>query len=151
MLRGIEIVLGGVGFSGDCGQRERGEGMAYKLSIDTPGAVEGGFEWEDDEHLRNALFDPAEAAALPGPELRADKPEDWNAEALAVHGEAEVNIREVNEDGERGSVMLDRGDERAVLRVDVGRVADDFRETHVRDVFSADYAFEACVGHAGSA
>jgi hypothetical protein len=125
--------------------------MADELGVDVAGAVEGGFEGEDDEHAVNSLLHPAQAAALPGPELRADEPEDWHAEALAVGSETEVDVGKVDEDGEIWRRVLDRSNQRAVLRVDVRRVAYDFGETHVRDIFGADDAFEASVRHAGAA
>jgi len=34
------------------------------------------------------------------PRAAADEPEDGHAESLAVHGEAEVDVGEVDEDGE---------------------------------------------------
>jgi hypothetical protein len=46
--------------------------VADEFGVDAAGAVEGLLEGEDDEHLRDAGLDPAEAAALPGPELRRD-------------------------------------------------------------------------------
>jgi hypothetical protein len=39
---------------------------------------------------------------LPGPELRADEVDDGNAEAVEFAGEAEVDLGEVDEDGDGG-------------------------------------------------
>jgi hypothetical protein len=52
--------------------------MSYELGIDLAGAIERFFEGEDDHHAVDALLDPAQTAALPGPELRADEPDDGN-------------------------------------------------------------------------
>jgi hypothetical protein len=60
-----------------------------------------------------------------------------------MHGEAEVDVGEVDEDGERWRRALDGADERAVLRVDVEGVAQDFGDAHVGDVFGADDALLA--------
>ena len=141
----------GVCLARDGRQRQCGEGVADEFGVDVAGAVEGGFEGEDDEHAVDEALHPAQAAALPGPELRADEPEDGDAEALAVHGEAEVDVGEVDEDGERGRVALDGADERAVLRVDVEGVAEDFGEAHVGDVFGADDALLAGGFHGAAA
>ena len=85
-----------IGFAGDGGQGEGGEGVADEFGVARAGAVERGFERKDDQHAVDKPLHPAQAAALPGPELRADKPEDRDAEALAVHGEAEVDVGEVD-------------------------------------------------------
>src|ERR1019366_8031903 len=125
--------------------------MADEFGVDRAGAVERGFEGEDDEHAVDKALHPAQAAALPGPERRADEPEDGNAESLAVHGEAEVDVGKVDEDGERWRRALDGGDERAVLRMDVGGVAQDLGEAHVGDVLGADDALLAGGFHGGAA
>ena len=119
--------------------------MADELGVYVAGAVEGGFEGEDDHHAGDALLHPAEAAALPGPELRADEVEDGDAEFFQLAGEAEVDVGEVDEDGDVGAVFFDGGDEAAVLGVDGGHVADDLGDAHVGYVFGADDAVEA--GH----
>ncbi len=134
------MVLGGVGLAGAGGEREVGQGMAEELGVDVAGAVEGGLEGEDDQHAGDALLHPAQTAALPGPELRADQVDDRDAEALAVGGEAEVDVGEVDEDGDGGALALEGGDELAVLGVDVGRVAEDLGDAHVGDVLGADDA-----------
>ncbi len=144
---GVEVVLGGVGLAGDGGEGEFGEGVAGEGGVYVAGAVEGDLEGEDDHHAVDALLDPAEAAALPGPELGADEPEDGDAEASAVFGEAEVDVGEVDEDSYGGALGADGVDEAAVLAVDVGGVADDFGDAHVGDVLGADDAGEAGGGH----
>ena len=99
MLGWVQAVLCSVRCAGDCGHRERGEGVADEFGIDSASAVELGFEGEDDEHARDALLHPAQASALPGPELGTDEPEYWHAEAVEVFGEAEVDVGEVDKDG----------------------------------------------------
>jgi len=150
LLCGVETVLGGVFIAGDGGEGKRRQWMADEFGVDSAGAVELGFKGEDYEHLRNVLLDPPQAAAFPRPKLWAYEPKNWNAEAAEVHCEAEVDVGEVDEDGEGGPVMLDRGDECAILRVDIRRVADHFREAHVGDVFGADDAVLASGLHRGT-
>ena len=64
--------------------------------------------------------------------------------------EPEVDLGEVDEDGNIGPVTLDESDQLPVLRVYVWGVADDLREAHVRDIFGADDAFQASAGHLGA-
>ncbi len=150
-LGGIEVVVGGVGFAGDGGQGEFGEGMADKGGVDVAVAVEGLLEGEDDEHFGDALLDPAKTASLPGPKLGGDEPDDGYLELLEVLGEAEVDVGEVDEDGGGGWVLVDGADELAVLAVDEGGVADHLGDAHVGDVFGADDAGLAGGGHLDAA
>ncbi len=69
-----------------------------------------------------------------------------------MFGEAEVDVGEVDEDGEGGAVALEGGDERAVLARKTQRhVAEDFGDAHVGDVFGADDAGLAGGCHLGAA
>ena len=104
-LGGVEVVVGGVVFAGDGGEWSFGEGVADELGGDVAVAVEGLFEGEDDEHFADALLHPAQAGALPRPELRGDEPDDRDAGRVEVFGEAEVDVGEVDEDGDVGLVL----------------------------------------------
>ena len=150
-LGGVEVVLDCVGFAGDGRERGFGEGMADELGFDVASAVEGLLEGEDDEHLRDALLDPAEAGMLPRPELRGDEPDDRDARAVEVFGEAEVDVGKVDEDGYVGAVAPDGGDEAAVAGDDVRDVAKDFGDAHDSDVFGADGLLLAFETHFGAA
>jgi hypothetical protein len=68
-----------------------------------------------------------------------------------MFGEAEVDVGEVDEDGDVGTVAFDGRNELAILREDVGHVADDFGEAHVGDVFGANDAGLAGGFHLGAA
>lgn len=125
--------------------------MADELGVDTALAVEGLLEGEDDEHLRDALLDPAEAAPLPGPELWRNEPDDGNACAVKVASKAEVDVWEVNQHGDGGELAADGADETAVAGIDVGNVAKDLRDAHDCDVFSSDDLLLALSGHLGAA
>ena len=114
--------------------------MADEGGVDVAVAVESLFEGEDDEHFGDALLHPAETRTLPGPELRADEPDDGDAEFVEVFGEAEVDVGEVDENGDAGFFAADAGNELAVLGEDVRRVTEDFGDAHVGDVFGADDA-----------
>jgi hypothetical protein len=68
-----------------------------------------------------------------------------------VTGEAEVHVREVDEDGNRGPVAADGADEAAVAGIDVGNVAEDLSDTHDGDVFGADDLLLMLAGHLSAA
>ena len=137
-LGGVEVVGGGVGFAGGGGQRRFGEWVADELRVDAAVAVEGLFEWEDDEHARDALLHPAQARALPRPELRRNEPDDGHARCVQMPGEAEVDVGEVDEDGDVGEVLLYAADKAAIAGVDAGDVEEDFGDAHDGYIFGAD-------------
>ncbi len=89
------------------------------------------------------LLHELDAVLLPGPELRADEEEDRDAEAVQFFGELEVDVGEVDEDGDVGAAVADGALELAEFAVDAGQVADDFGDAHDGHVFGADDAVEA--------
>ena len=127
-LSGVEAIFGGELLAGDGGRRQVGEGMADELGIDAAVAVIPLLKREDDQHAANVLADQFDAVLLPGPELRADEVNDGYAEAMEFFGEAEVDFREVNEDGDGGRLLSDGALQLAELAVDAGQVPDDFSE-----------------------
>src|SRR6185437_2973418 len=152
-LRGVKVVLGSVGLAGKrsrggCGGKER---VADELGVDAALPVEGFLERKDDEHLGDALPDPAKPAALPGPELRRDEPDDGDARCAKVASEAEVDVREVDKDGDRGETAADGADEAAVAGIDVGDVAEDLGDAHDGDVLGADDLLLMLASHLGTA
>jgi len=132
------MMQGGICLAAHCGQRQAGEGMTDELGVDATGAVERTFEGEDDKHLGNPLLHPAEAASFPRPELRTDQVDHGNVKALQLAGEAKVDVREVDENGNRGSLPPDSADELAELGVDIGCVTEHFGNAHVGNVLGAD-------------
>jgi hypothetical protein len=121
--------------------------MADERGVDVAGTVESFFEGKDDHHAVDALLDPAKTAPLPCPDLGADEVDDRDVQLFEFAGEAEVDVGEVDEDGDVGAAFFDGGDEAAELAVDVGHVPDDLGDAHVGDVFGADDALEAGVFH----
>jgi len=119
--------------------------------VDVTVAVKGLLEGEDNHHAIDALLDPAEAAALPCPELRADEVDDGYVESFELASEAEVDVGEVDEDGGGGAALFDGGYESAVGTVDARGVFDDLGDSHVRYVFGADDALLACRFHLAAA
>jgi len=149
----IEVVLGGVCLAWKRGRGGlRGEeGMADELGIDAALAIESLFEGEDNEHFGDALLNPVEAASFPGPELRRDEPDDRDASATEMSGEAKVDVREVDEDSYGGTVAADGTDKAAVAGIDVGDVAENFCYAHDCNVFGADDLLLMLAGHLGAA
>ena len=117
--------------------------MSDELGVDVAGAVEGGFEGEDDEHAGDALLDPAETAALPGPELRADEVDDRDVEFFQLARETEVDVGEIDEDGDVGPPLPDGSHETAIGSIDTRHVTDDFSDSHMGDIFGADDAIKS--------
>ena len=111
--RAIQVFAGSRAFSrselfaGDGGQRQVGEGVADKFGLNAALAIELLFEWEDDQHAVDVFLDELDAVLLPGPELWADEEEDGDAEAVQLLGELEVDVGEVDEDGEHGAAVAD--------------------------------------------
>jgi len=115
--------------------------------VDVALAVEGFFEGKDDEHLRDPASYPAQAALLPRPQLRADQPENRNAEGVAVFCQAEIYVGEIDQDGELRFALSEAGFQLLELGINIGGMADDFGEAHVGNVFGADDALDSGVGH----
>ena len=99
---GSRSLHGGELLAADGGQGQVGEGMADEFGFDAALAIELLFEGEDDEHAVDVALDELDAVLLPGPELRADEEDDGNAEAVEFLGELEVDVGEVDEDGDGG-------------------------------------------------
>ena len=81
--------------------------MADELGVDTAFAVERFFKREDDEHAVDIFAYEPDALLLPGPELGADEEDDGDAEAVELGGEAEMDVREIDEDGDGGMAIAD--------------------------------------------
>ncbi len=79
--------------------------MADEFRLDAALAVELLFEGEDDQHAVDVFLHELDAVLFPGPELRADEEEDGDAEAVEFLGELEVDVGEVDEDGEGGTAL----------------------------------------------
>jgi hypothetical protein len=67
---------------------------------------------------------------------------------VQLFGELEVDVGEIDQDGEGGAALLDGMFEAAEFAVDAGQVADDLGDAHDGHVFRADDAVEAGGGHA---
>src|SRR5580698_4036619 len=125
--------------------------MADEFCLDAAVTVKLLFKREDDQHALHEFAHLADAALLPGPELRADKVNDGDAEAMQLFGEAEMNLRKVDEHGHGGPALSDGTLELAELTIDARKMAHDFREAHDRHVFRADHDLDSGGGHARAA
>jgi len=142
-LGGIKAELCGVFLAGDAWRVSFGKRMADELRVDATLTVEAFLEGEDDEHLGDALLHPAQAAALPGPELWRDEPDDRNACAMKVLSETEVDVREVDEDGDIGPLLLNGFHQPAIVAKDARDVQQNFCNAHDGDIFGVDDALLA--------
>ncbi len=132
-------------------QRQIGERVADEVDLDSMAAVEVDFKREDDQHARDVLLDALDAALLPCPQLRTDEVDDRDVEGMQGFSEAQVDVREVDEDGYVRALASQAGFEPAELGVDFRHVANDFGDAHVGDVFRADNAAKAEGFHAKAA
>ena len=138
----IQPMLPGIVFTRDSGEGKFRQWMTDKGSVDTSGAIEFFFKWEDDHHAVYALLNPTKAATLPGPELRTDEIDDGNAEFFQFARETEVHVGKVDKDSDFWAPLFYRCDEAAVFSVDVRHVPYDLCDAHVSDIFGADDAVQ---------
>src|SRR5260370_30737900 len=125
-LRWIETVLAAKGLAIERGVHGSYKRMADEFHGDASVAVELFFKWENAESLREAAADYADAPRAPGPELRADVIDVFNATALEFAGEAQVEAGKIGEDGEGGFAPLGLGDEMAHGAHERRKMAEDF-------------------------
>ncbi len=91
-------------------------------------AVELFFKRKNAEGFREAPADYTHAPGAPGPELRADVIDVFDAAAFEFSGEAEMEAGKIGEDGEGGLAALGFGDEAAHGADQRRKVAEDFRD-----------------------
>ncbi len=133
---GVECTLCGKFLARCAWEWQIGEGVADEFGTDAVVAIELLLEGEDDEHAVDVFLDELDAVLLPGPELGADEEDDGDAEAVELFGQLEVDVGEVDEDGDRGAALADGLLEAAELAVDAGQVADDLGDAHDGHIFS---------------
>ncbi len=71
--------------------------MAHVINLDAVTLVEIFLEWQDDQHLLDVAFDRVDAIAAPGPDLRADVISHSVAVAVELLGQAQVELRPINQ------------------------------------------------------
>lgn len=125
--------------------------MTYEFCIHTTGSIETLLKREDDHHAVDSLLYPAQAAALPRPELRADKVNDRDTYFFQFASEAEIDVGEVNEDGDVRAALSDGRDQATVRAIDTRSMADDFGDAHVGYILSPDHAVETDSLHLAAA
>src|ERR1044071_10316796 len=99
LLFRIEMMLRCKCFARYLWRRRVGQRMADIADFDAVARIEFLLERDDHDHLANIFFDLLYAAGAPGPYLRADKIEDGNAQAMQLARQAQVEVREVDQDG----------------------------------------------------
>ena len=114
--------------------------MADELCLDGTLAIETLLEGKDHQHAVHALPHPAQTAMFPGPELRADEPDHRHAGPAEVLGQAKVDVREIDEHGGIGTLLLDGAHQAAIARVDQRHVPKDLCDAHYGYIFGSDNA-----------
>src|SRR5581483_1716141 len=102
----VEAMAGGVvgarfGLHGEFAQR-----MAREFGFDAVLAIERFFEREDDQHLLYVSLHELDAAATPGPELRADIVDHRDPAGMERFRQAEMEVGEIDEDGYVGAAAV---------------------------------------------
>src|SRR6266478_2210558 len=130
---GIEVL-----HSEKCVAIERGvhgahQRMADEFYGDSGVAVEFFFKWKNAEGLCEAAAHYAHAPRAPGPKLRADVIDVFNAAAFEFSREAEMEAGKIGEDGESRFAARGFGDESAHGADERGKVAEDFGDAEDGD------------------
>src|SRR5882724_3849663 len=73
--------------------------MSHVADLDAVPAVKLLLKGKDHDHLADIFLDLLHASGAPGPDLRADKVKNWNAQAVQSAGQAQVEVGEVDQDG----------------------------------------------------
>src|SRR5579872_385584 len=129
------------------GNRQVGEGVAYEFCAYAAVAIEGLLKGEDNQHAVDVALHELDAVFLPCPELRADEEEHGDSEPMELCGELEVNVGEIDEDGERGSANPHGMLEASKFTVDAGQVTDNLGDAHDSHVLSPNNAIETGLDH----
>src|SRR6266851_5224487 len=133
LLLRIEILLAAKGLAIERGVHRSYQRMTDEFHGDASFAVELFFKWENAESLREAAADYADAPRAPGPELRADVVDVFNATAFEFAGEAQVEAGEIGEDCEGGFAPLGLGDKMAHGAHERRKMAEDFGDAYDGD------------------
>src|SRR5690348_18435451 len=107
----VEVLLAEKCLAIERGVHGADQRMADEFHGDSGFAVEFFFERENAEGLREAAADYAHAPGAPGPELRTDVVNVFNATAFEFAGQAQVEAGKIGEDGESGFAALGFGDD----------------------------------------
>src|ERR1017187_10151335 len=114
----MQAVVRSEPFPRKLGERQIGQRVADKLRLHTAFAIERLLKRKDHQHAIDVLLYQLDAVLFPGPKLRADKEDDWHAQAVELGGELEVDIREVDQDSDVGAMVADGLLEAAKFAID---------------------------------
>src|SRR5258708_1820137 len=112
--------------------------MANVADLDAVAPVELLLKGKDHDHLADIFLDLLHASGTPGPDLRADKVEDRNAQAVQFSGQTQVEVGEVNQDG--GVRLAPRcfGNQMLKAAADSGQVRDHLYQPDNSDLMGMD-------------
>src|SRR5665213_658714 len=121
--------------------------MSDKFRIHAAFAIKRLLKGKDHKHLADALPYPADAELLPGPELRADKVNDGDAQLFAYTRQTKIHIGKIDQHGDIRLAGADAAHETSILGINARHVTYHFRDTHYGDVFRAHDALTASGFH----
>ncbi len=96
--------------------------------------VEVGLESEEDQHAVHELRNGANTALAPGPDLRTDEVDDRDPEPLELAGEPQIELREVDQDGDGRPALFAGRDEEILDLPGARQDAERLRDAHDRDL-----------------
>ena len=127
------------------------EGMPDILGAHAGFREERLLEGEDAQREVDGPPDVAQSAAAPGPDLRRDEVDDAQPERVRRFGEAQVEVRRVDEQDDRRPPAREFASEPAQQGEDRPELREDLRDADERELFDAGDLPLAGVGEAGAA
>jgi len=99
LLVGIKMVPGGKPFARNLRLRLIRQRMADVADFDAVPRIKLLLKRKDHNHLADIFLDLLHASGTPCPDLRADKVKNWNAQAMQLTRQTQVEVGEVDQDG----------------------------------------------------
>src|SRR5580698_9859028 len=112
--------------------------MADEGRVDAAVAVELFFEGEDDQRFVDVVADEANAPLTPCPELRRDVIDRWDAAFFHLAGDAPVEGRRIDDNGEIRLAAVGFADQVLKESPDLWQMAENFGDADDGEVFGVD-------------
>src|ERR1700738_1708796 len=147
----LQAVPGGKVGPRNVRQRLLRHGMPDKLGLHPAFAIERFLEGKDHQHAVHVFLDKLDAVFLPCPELRANKEEHRDAQAVKLLRQLEMNVGKVDQYRHVRPPIAQRLLQLAEFAVDARQVPHHLGDAHDRHVFRSDYALQSSRRHPWSA
>src|SRR5258708_6265590 len=125
--------------------------MADVGNVYSVAAVELAFEREDHDHFADVSLDLLHASWAPGPNLRADEIENRNSKPVELARQAQIEVREVDQDGSVGPAPCRLFDQAMELLSNMRQVRDHLDQPDHCHFFGVDQQLAAGGAHFFSA